>query len=326
VTLGKAVKRLGSVTLSFLLAMSWAPARAQEHFPSRLITIVVPLTAGTTADILARLFAEGLSRRFDQRVVVSNRPGAGGLIAAQAVGTGPADGYTILLANSALTILGALNKNLTFDPITSFAGIYLIGEAPAVVNVAPSLGVHTLAEFIALAKSSPGAINYGSAGVGTATHIAGAHFALQTGTQLVHVPYTVSSTIIADLLGGRIHATFAPEAFTLPLLQDGRLLALAVADEEPIREPIAIPTAISEHVDYRIATWYGFLAPTKTPVAILATLHGALADLGDDSELRSTMHVQGVKPRGIGIGEFDLYIRKDVERLTPLLAIIARSN
>jgi len=326
VTSGKAVKRFGSVTLSFLLAISCASARAQEHFPSRLITIVVPLTAGTTADILARLFAEGLSRRFDQRVVVSNRPGAGGLIAAQAVGTGPADGYTILLANSAHTILGALNKNLTFDPIASFAGIYLIGEAPAVVNVAPSLGVHTLAEFIALAKSSPGAINYGSAGIGTATHIAGAHFALQTGTRLVHVPYTVSSTIIADLLGGRIHATFAPEAFTLPLLQDGRLLALAVADEEPIREPIAIPTAISEHVDYRIATWYGFLAPTKTPMAILAMLHNALADLGKDSELRSTMHVQGVKPRGIGIGEFDLYIRKDVERLTPLLAIIARSN
>ena len=320
------MKRVGFVTLSFLLAISCASGRAQEHFPSRLITTVIPLTAGTTADILARLFAEGLSRRFDQRVVVSNRPGAGGLIAAQVVATGPADGYAILLANSAHTILAAMNKNLTFDPITGFAGIYLIGEAPAVVNVAPSLGVHTLAEFIALAKSRPGAINYGSAGIGTATHIAGAHFALQTGTQLVHVPYTVSSTIIADLLGGRIHATFAPEAFTLPLLQDGRLLALAVADEEPIREPIAIPTAVSEHVDYRIATWYGFLAPAKTPTAIVVTLHDALAELGKDSEFSNTMDRHGVKPRGVGIGEFDLYIRKDVERLTPLLATIARSN
>jgi tripartite-type tricarboxylate transporter receptor subunit TctC len=320
------VKRIRSVALSLLLAISCACARAQERFPSRLITIVVPLTAGTTADILARLFAEGLSRRFDQRVVVSNRPGAGGLIAAQAVGTGPADGYTILLANSAHTILGALNRNLTFDPIAGFAGIYLIGEAPAVVNVAPSLGVHTLAEFIGLAKSTPGAINYGSAGIGTATHIAGAFFALQTGTQLVHVPYTVSSTIIADLLGGRIQATFAPEAFTLPLLEDGRLLALAVADEEPIREPIAIPAALSEHVDYRIATWYGFLAPAKTPSAALAMLHDALAELGKDSEIRAAMHMNGVKPHGLGIGEFDLYIRKDVERLTPLLATIARSN
>jgi tripartite-type tricarboxylate transporter receptor subunit TctC len=223
-------------------------------------------------------------------------------------------------------MLGAFNKSLPFVPIDGFAGITLIGEAPAIVNVAPSLGVRTLAEFIALAKAKPGAINYGSAGIGTATHIAGAYFALQTGTELVHVPYTVSSTIIADLLGGRIHATFAPEAFTLPLLQDGRLLALAVADAEPVGEPVRIPTALSAHVDYRIATWYGFLAPARTPSAVLMALHDALADLANDPEIRAAMHVHGVKPRGIGLGDFDLYIRKDAERLAPLLAIIARSN
>src|SRR5216684_6237772 len=314
-----------AVALALAVAAS-APARSQEHYPSRLITVVVPLTPGTVIDILARLYAESLAQRLGQQVIVANRPGAGGLIGAQALASAPADGYTVLLANSGHAILGTLNKNLPFDPIGDFAGVALIGEAPTLVNVAPSLGVRTLREFVDLARAKPGTINYGSAGIGTATHIAGAHFALQTGTQLVHVPYTVSSTIIADLLGGRIHATFAPEAFTLPLLQDGRLLALAVADEEPIREPIAIPTAISEHVDYRIATWYGFLAPTKTPMAILAMLHDALADLGKDSELRTKMHVHGVKPRGIGIGEFDLYIRKDVERLTPLVATIARPN
>jgi tripartite-type tricarboxylate transporter receptor subunit TctC len=320
------MKRAGLVTLAFLFLIASVSARTQERFPSRLMTVVVPLTAGTTADILARVFAEGLAKRFDQRAVVSNRPGAGGLIAAQAVANGPADGYTILLANSAHTTSGAFNKSLPFDPVASFAGIYLIGEAPAVVNVAPSLGVHTLAEFIALAKAKPGAINYGSAGIGSATHIAGAYFALQTGTELVHVPYTVSSTIIADMIGGRIHATFAPEAFTLPLLQDGRLLALAVADAEPIGEPVKIPTAVSAHVDYRIATWYGFLAPAKTPSSILMALSDALADLANDPEIRATMHVHGVKPRGIGLGDFDLYIRKDAERLAPLLAIIARSN
>ena len=324
------MRRVGPVTLALLLALAGAPSRAQEHsqdrFPSRLITIVVPLTAGTTADILARLFAEGLSKHFDQRVVVSNRPGAAGLVGTQTVATGPADGYTILLANSAHTILGALNKKLSFDPIASFAGVYLIGEAPAVVNVAPSLGVHTLTEFIALAKAKPGTINYGSAGIGTATHIAGAYFALQTDTQLVHVPYTVSSTIIADLLGGRIHATFAPEAFTLPLLQDGRLLGLAVGDEEPIGESVAIPTALSAHVDYRIATWYGFLTPATTSAAILATLHDALVDVGNDPELQAAMHVHGVKPRGIGLSDFDLYIRNDVRRLGPLLTTITRSN
>jgi tripartite-type tricarboxylate transporter receptor subunit TctC len=308
------------------LAAACTCAHAQEHYPSRLITVVVPLTAGTTADILARLFADGLAKRLDQRVVVANRPGAAGLIGAQAVATGGADGYTILLANSGHAILGTLNKNLPFDPVADFAGIYLIGEAPAIVNVAPSLGVRDLKAFIALAKAKPGAINYGSAGIGSATHIAGAYFALQTGTELVHVPYTVSSTIIADLLGGRIQATFAPLAFTRPLLEDGRLLPLAVASDEPIREPVEIPTALSAHVDYRIATWYGFLAPAKTPGPILATLFNALADAGKDGEIERNIGMQGVTQRGLGLRDFDSYIRNDIARLAPLLATIARSN
>src|SRR5215472_10538352 len=223
--------KFATVVLAAAMAVG-APAAAQEQYPSRMITVAVPLTAGTTIDILARLYAESLSKRFGQQVIVANRPGAGGLIAAQAVATAPADGYTVLLANSGHAILGTLNKNLPFDPIGDFAGVSLIGDAPTLVNVAPSLGVRTLTEFVDLAKAKPGTINYGSAGIGTATHLAGAYFASRTGTELVHVPYTVSSTIIADLLGGRIHVTFAPAAFTLPLLQDGRLLALAVAADE----------------------------------------------------------------------------------------------
>ncbi|MBV8289091.1 MAG: tripartite tricarboxylate transporter substrate binding protein, partial [Hyphomicrobiales bacterium] len=156
--------KLAAVALAAAIAVS-AGAAAQEHYPSRLITVVVPLTAGTTIDILARLFAESLSKRFGQQVIVANRPGAGGLIAAQAVATAPADGYTVLLANSGHTILGTLNKNLPFDPIGDFAAVSLIGDAPTLVNVAPSLGVRTLTEFVELAKAKPGAINYGSAGV-----------------------------------------------------------------------------------------------------------------------------------------------------------------
>ncbi len=277
-------------------------------------------------DILARLYAESLAQRLGQQVIVANRPGAGGLVGAQALASAPADGYTVLLANSGHAILGTLNKNLPFDPVGDFAGVALIGEAPTLINVAPSLGVRTLREFVDLAKAKPGTINYGSAGIGTATHLAGAYFGLQTGTQLVHVPYTVSSTIIADLLGGRIHATFAPAAFTLPLLQDGRLLALAVADDEPIREPVAVPTAVSAGVDYRNATWYGFLAPAKTPPAVLRALHDAIAEAGKDPELQAKIRVQGITPRNIGLGDFDLHIRKDMARLAPLLATIARSN
>jgi tripartite-type tricarboxylate transporter receptor subunit TctC len=317
--------QLGAAALTLALALG-VRALAEKHYPSRPITVVVPITAGTTIDILARLFGERLSKRIGQQVVIANRPGAGGLIGAQTVATAPADGYTVLLANSGHAILGTLNKNLPFDPVADFAGVSLIADAPTLVTVAPLLGVHTLREFIDLAKASPGSINYGSAGIGTATHLAGAYFARQTGTQLVHVPYTVSSTIIADLLGGRIQATFAPAAFTLPLLQDGRLLALAVAADEPVREPIEVPTAVSAHVDYRNATWYGFLAPAKTPSAVLQILNAAIAEAGRDPELRAKMYVQGVAPQSIGLADFDWYIRNDMARLAPILATINQSN
>jgi tripartite-type tricarboxylate transporter receptor subunit TctC len=299
------------------------PARAQDQYPSRLITIIAPITAGTTIDILARLYADRLSKRFGQQVVVVNRPGAGGLIAAQAVASSPPDGYTLIFVNSGHTILGALNKNLPFDPVRDFAGVSLVGEAPTIVTVPPALDVSTLKEFVARAKARPGTINYGSAGIGTATHLAGAYFALKTGTDLVHIPYTVSATIIADMLGGRIQASFVPAAFVLPLLQDGRLRALAVSAREPVTDPIRIPTALSQGIDYQNATWYGILAPAKTPKAVLQSLSQAISEVGKDPELQAKIRAQGIDPRDIELEKFDLHIQADMARLDPLLKAIA---
>jgi tripartite-type tricarboxylate transporter receptor subunit TctC len=149
---------------------------------------------------------------------------------------------------------------------------------------------------------------------------------LQAGTQLVHVPYTVSQTILTDLLAGHIQATFAPEAFTLALLEDKRLIALAVADREPISDPIAVPTALSQGVDYVNATWYGVLAPAKTPPDVLKTLHDAIVEVGKDPELQAKIRLQGITPTNVGLGDFDAYIRNDMKRLAPLLATIGQSN
>ena len=299
------------------------PARAQDHYPSRLITVIAPITAGTTIDILARLYADRLSKRFGQQVVVVNRPGAGGLIAAQAVASSPPDGYTLIFVNSGHTILGALNKNLPFDPVRDFAGVSLVGEAPTIVTVPPALDVSNLKEFVARAKARPGTINYGSAGIGTATHLAGAYFALKTDTDLVHIPYTVSATIIADMLGGRIQASFVPAAFVLPLLQDGRLRALAVSAKEPVTDPIRIPTALSQGIDYQNATWYGILAPAKTPKSVLQSLSQAISEVGKDPELQAKIRAQGIDPRDIELEKFDLHIQADMARLDPLLKAIA---
>jgi len=309
-----------ALAATLVLAM---PVRAQEQYPTSAITVVTPLAPGTTIDILARLYGERLSRRFGQQIIVSNRPGAGGLIAAQAVATAPADGYTLLLVNSGHAILGTLNKNLPFDPVRDFAGISLIGETAAVVVVPPSLGTRTLRQFVDLAKAKPGTINYASAGIGTATHLAGAYFAKQAGIDMVHVPYKMGSAMIADLLEGRVQATFSPAAFTLPMLQDGRLLALAVSSNEAMRDPIAAPSALSAGIDYAYATWYGFLAPAKTPAAILQTLDRAIAEVGRDGELQAKIVAQGIAPRSIALHDFDAHIGREMERLDPLLKAIA---
>ena len=283
----------------------------------------MPISSGTTIDILARLYADRLAQPLGQRLVVSNRPGAGGIIAAQAVASAPADGYTLLFANSGHAILGALNKNLPFDSVRDFAGVSLVGKAPSIVAVPTALGIGTLKDLVALAKAAPGTVNFGSAGVGTSTHIAGAYFAAQTGTELVHIPYTVSATIIADMLGGRLQAAFVPLAFVLPAIQGGRLRALAVADEEPVVEPIAIATAQSQGVDYHYATWYGILAASKTPKPVLAQLNQAISEAGRDPELRKKIREQGIDPQDIGLEPFDAHIRADMARLAPLLQTIA---
>jgi tripartite-type tricarboxylate transporter receptor subunit TctC len=290
-----------------------------EASPVRAVTLVVPLAPGTTSDILARLFAERLTGRFGQQFIVSNRPGAGGLIAAQAVANAPADGYTLLLANSGHAILGALNRNLPFDPIRDFAGVTMVAETPAIVAVPPSLGPRTLRDFIVLAKTAPGALNYASAGIGTATHLAGAYFARQAHVEMVHVPYKEGSALIADLVAGRVQVTFAPAAFMLPMLQEGKLLALAVSSGHPMQTPIAVPTARSSGIDYEYTTWYGILAPANTPGPVLQSLNAAVSAFSSDAELQRKISAQGIQARAVALRDFDSRIRRDMERLAPLL-------
>jgi tripartite-type tricarboxylate transporter receptor subunit TctC len=309
-----------------LVAMLCGLARGEERYPSRVITIIVPITPGTATDIQARLFAQGLSQRYGYQVVVQNKPGAGTLIGAEAALNAAPDGYTILFTNSAHTILGTMNKNLPFDPIADFSGICLTGQTPAVLTVSPALGVHNLREFVQLAKAKPGTINYGSAGIGTATHLAGAYFAYKSGTTLVHVPYTVTQNIITDLLAGNIQATFAPAAFSQALLLNGRLMALAVGSDMPLHDPLSIPTAASQGVDYIFSTWYGFLASAKTPRDVLQKLHDAIVEVGNDPAIASKIRVQGITPSNIGLGDFDAYIRNDMARLAPLLATVAQAK
>jgi len=316
---------LTAATLLLLASLAIAPpARAQDQFPARPITLVVPLSPGTAIDILARLYADRLSQILGQSVVVLNKPGAGGIVGAEFVAGANADGYTLLFANSGHSILSLLNKSLRFDPIKDFAGVTQVGAAPAIAVVPAKLGVGDLKEFIALAKAKPGQLNYGSAGIGTSTHLAGAYFAAQTGTDIVHIPYTVSSNIISDMMGGQIQASFVPLAFVLAHLQNGSLRALGVGADEPITEPVTIPTAIAQGVDYRYTTWYGIIAPAKTPAGVRRKLADAIVKAGEDAGLRKKVEQQGIVPQSRTLEAFDSYVDADIKRLAPLTVGMAK--
>jgi tripartite-type tricarboxylate transporter receptor subunit TctC len=326
VDLNSSVRAVLAVGFVVTLLMLPASLAAQERYPVRPVTLVSPQSPGTTMDVLARLYAEKLSARLGASFVVSNRPGAGGLIAAQAVAGAQPDGYTLAVANSGHAILGVLNKNLPFDPIRDFAGISMIGETPALVVVVPTLGVRTLKEFVDLAKAKPGAINYSSAGIGSATHIAGAYFAYQAGIKMVHIPYRSGSEGIADMLAGRVESVFAPAAFTLPMLRDGKLLALAVSASAPLREPIEVPSARSANIDYEYSTWYGFLAPAKTPASVVEALSRAISEISQDPEFKAKLLAQGITPNVKPLAAFDAHIKDDMDRLRPVLDTIATTE
>jgi tripartite-type tricarboxylate transporter receptor subunit TctC len=301
------------------------PARAQDKYPSRVVTIVAPISPGTAIDIMARLYADKLSSKYGWHVIVEDRPGAAGAVGGEYVSRAAADGYTLICANSGLSFLKYTNKSLKFDPLASFSGVAILAQAPAVVTVAPQLGVKDLKAFVALAKAKPGTLNYGSAGVGSATHLAGAYFAQKTGIDLVHVPYTDSTAILSDLMGGRIQASFVPAAFVAPLLKDGKLRALAVAGDQPLTAPVDIPTAISQGIDYRFATWYGILAPAHTPKAVLDTLHDAISSVSKDPQLIARVTALGLIAQDQGPAAFDAAIHKQISDLTPVLDSITKS-
>ena len=312
-------KTVSSMLLPGLLAVAFA-AGAQEKYPAKPIQMVVALAPGTTADIIARMYAERLTQRLGQTVVVQNRPGAGGTIAAQAVAGAAADGHTILMINSAHSINPALYSSMPYDTLRDFAGIALVADSPALVVVNPQLGARTLREFIALAKQKPGSINYGSAGLGTATHLAGAYFANRAGVDIVHVPYKTSPELITDLLAGRIQATFVPPAFLLSQIRDGKLLALGVSTAEPMREPLEVPSVRgAASVDYEYSTWYGFLAPAKTPVPALQLLSRTILQIAEDKDVKDRYRAQGVNIRNVVLRDFDAYIKTDMEKLGPLV-------
>jgi tripartite-type tricarboxylate transporter receptor subunit TctC len=285
--------------LGAVLACAVAPAAFAQAYPQRAITLIVPFAPGGSTSVMARIIADKLSEILGQNVVVDNKPGAGGTLAARAfVRTAP-DGYTIFLGYSGTIAIGpSLYRNAGFDPRKDFAPIGLIGEAPAALAVHPSFEVNSVAELIARAKAAPGSINYGSAGVGTVTHIAGELFASMAGIKLVHIPYKGSGPVLNDLLGGHIPMSFTPIPAVHGHFQAGTLKALAVTGTTRSSLLPEVPTMAEAGLPgYEAVLHYGLLAPNGTPRPIVDKLNGALRQALASPEVLKRLALEGADPR-----------------------------
>jgi tripartite-type tricarboxylate transporter receptor subunit TctC len=306
--------------LGLALCASQVQAQDPSTYPNRPIKMVVPLTPGTTTDQVARELAERMAKKLGQPVVVDNKPGAGGTIAAQAVAKAAPDGYTILLINSQHAINPAAYESMPYDTLRDFTGIALVADAPAVIAVPTELGVRNLGEFIAMAKKRPGEINYGSSGIGSQTHLAGAYFGSQAGVVITHVPYRSSSEVTTDLVTNRIQSVFTPAAFVLGQIRDGKLKALAVTGSERLSLLRDVPTTTEAGLpNYQFATWFGLVAPSKVPPQIVSQLARTMKAVLDDPTLKQKFAEQGLTPRLLMQQEFDTYIKSEMDRLSPMV-------
>ena len=264
---------LGGLALTVLpLASAWA----QADYPNRPIKLVCVHGPGGTADTLARLMAEKLTRSLGQTVVVENKPGAATMLGAKAVASSANDGYTLLMASvTTLSINPHLYANMTYDPAKDFAPVALVAETPAVLAVSPTLPVKNVRELIALAKANPGKYNFSSPGTGTSPHLAGALFATMAGIDIVHVPYKSSTAALTDIVSGQVHMTF--ENSLVPYSRSGTLRPLGIASLKRSTSWPDLPTVAEQGLPgYESTVWYGIVAPAGTSTAVIAKLNGAI--------------------------------------------------
>jgi tripartite-type tricarboxylate transporter receptor subunit TctC len=281
-----------------LLALVATAGAAQEPYPSRPVHVVVPYTPGTGADILARVLGPKLGERWKAAVVTDNKPGATGNIGADAAAKSPADGYTLLLTATSFTTNPAL-KPAPFDPVKDFAPIALLATGGLGVYINPQVPAKNMREFIALVKSQPGKLYYSSPGNGGPQHLAMELLKLETGMDIVHVPYKGAAGAISDLVGGHVQAMVSALQTVAPHVQNGRLRMLAVMSAKRAEAFPDVPTLKEAGApDLEVETWYAMFAPAGTPAAIVARVNRDVNELLKESDVREVLAKQGLDPAG----------------------------
>ena len=300
----------------FLLAAGLLAAGSAlaQGYPSKPIKFLVPFTAGSGTDLIARSIADTMSKSMGQPIVIENKPGAGGTIAAGQVAKGEADGYTVLVHSSGHALNPAIYSTIGYDTLKDLTGITPLAALPNVLVVNPAKGWKSVADLVAAARAKPGQLNYASAGVGSATHLNAEKFRLQAGIEALHVPYKGTPEAMTNVIGGSNDWFFAPLASALPLVKDGKLQALAVST--PARSPSLpqVPTTVEAGVagsDYTF--WVGMIVASSTPAPVVKRLHEEALKAMANPEVKERMNKLGAEPFPLSVEAFNAFIRTEVD-------------
>ena len=298
------------------LALAGPCVSAAQSYPARPVRLLVPSTPGGSVDTLARTIGTRLAEKWGQQVVVDNRAGAGGVIAAETTAKAVPDGYTLLMCTiSSCATNVSLHKSLPYDPVKDFAPVTLVATQNLMLLIHPSVGANSVKELIALAKANPGKYSFASAGNGTGSHLSGELFKLLAGIDILHVPYKGVAPALLDVVAGQVSMNIPSILTAMPHWKSGRLKALAVTGAK--RSPVAaeLPTMMEAGVKgYESATWYGVLVPVKTPREIVTRLNTDIVAILRQPEVRDRISKEGAEPVGSTPDEFGAYMRSEIAK------------
>jgi tripartite-type tricarboxylate transporter receptor subunit TctC len=306
-----------ALALAACAIVSFAQA---QSYPSRPVRLVVAQSAGGNADFVARAYAQKLGERLSQQFVVDNRPGGAGIIGTEIVARALPDGYTLLMAPTGHSINPGLYSKLPFDPLRDFAPISLLGLSYAVVVVPPQLAVRNIQELVALAKSRPGQLHFGSSGTAAAAHLAGELFNAMAGVNIVHVPYKGAPPALTDLMAGRIEVMFASPPSAMPLVRGGRLRAIATGGSKRAAFLPDVPTVAESGVPgYENTIWQALLAPARTPAPIVTRLYQEASAIAQQPDLRERLAADGTEAVGSSPQDTGRHIAAEIARYTKVI-------
>jgi tripartite-type tricarboxylate transporter receptor subunit TctC len=299
-------------TLLLLGLVLAGSALAQQDYPSRPIRLITPAAQGGTTDLLARIFGAKLSESWGQQVLVDNRASAAGVIAGQMTAQAAPDGYTLLLAYHQHTVNAALNPSLPYHPVDSFTPITQLTAAGLMLVVNPKTPVNNLAEFIQWTRSFQGALNFGSAGIGSGGHLAGELYKLMAGVKAEHIPYKGAGPAMADLIAGQYHFNFSGLQGSQVQVRAGRLRAIAVTTPRRIPSNPELPAMAEALPGFEVVGWYGIIGPAGMPAPLVARLHG-------EPDVKSRIEADGSEPVGSSPEEFRRFMRADMDKWAKLV-------